>query len=150
MPASSITTIEHLLVSRAESHQWPTLMNAQSVEQNSHHLLLELHIQPTLEYFAGHFPEQPVLPGVVQVHWAGELAKHAFDLKSFSALQGAKFNTMVLPDSTLNLELIFKADKLSVQFAYFDADQRYSQGKLVFSDTASNTAIDMTTAQVTS
>lgn len=146
MPASSIATIEHLLVSRAESHQWPTLMNAQSVEQNSHHLLLELHVLPTLEYFAGHFPEQPVLPGVVQVHWAGELAKHAFGLQSFSVLQGAKFKTMVLPDSTLNLELIFKADNLSVQFAYFDTDQQYSQGKLVFSDIAS----DIATAQVTS
>ena len=35
---------------------------------------LDLAIGPELIYFQGHFPGYPVLPGIVQIDWAVQLA----------------------------------------------------------------------------
>ena len=39
---------------------------------------LTLRIPPNLFYLEGHFPGMPILPGVVQLHWAVFYAKTIF------------------------------------------------------------------------
>jgi 3-hydroxymyristoyl/3-hydroxydecanoyl-(acyl carrier protein) dehydratase len=132
MSRSALAELNSLLSSQKASDQWPTLRGEPLlVDENS--IEMKLHINPLLNYFAGHFPDQPVLPGVVQVHWAGELAKLLFKLKGFTALQGTKFNGMILPDAIVTLALSFNQEKSSVRFKYFEADQKYSLGTLIFS-----------------
>ncbi len=137
MPGFAITALEKFLSSHAESKQWPVLRSVASTDNGelTQSLELTLYIQPSLNYFAGHFPEHAVLPGVVQVHWAGELAKHAFGLQGFSALQGTKFNNMVLPETTLTLSLTLNPEKANVKFSYHSDEQKYSQGTIAFSAT---------------
>jgi len=93
---------------------------------------LALKIKPELDYFDGHFPGQPVLPGVVQIHWAGECSKRLFNLTGFHTLQGAKFNSMVLPNTEILLDLHLKPEKHSVRFSFHRADEKFSLGSLLF------------------
>ncbi len=93
---------------------------------------IEVYIQQELSWFAGHFPNQPVLPGVVQTHWACELAKHIFSLEGLKKVSNVKFKTMILPDTHLALNMTFNADKNSVAFTYKDDSLTYSTGSLLF------------------
>lgn len=97
-----------------------------------------LYVPDNLSYFAGHFPTQAVLPGVVQVHWVGELAKKIFTVTGFSQLKSIKFSNMVLPDQTLELTLKYAQEKGTVRFSFQSPDSdgsqqmKFSSGMLSF------------------
>ena len=58
----------------------------------------DIRVPPELVFLQGHFPGEPVLPGVVQVHWAIELASERFDLRpDFEAIEGLKFHRVIEP-----------------------------------------------------
>ena len=59
-----------------------------------------------LYYLQGHFRGEPVLPGVIQVHWAIQLADERFDLKpSFAGFEALKFHRTIKPETSLRLVL---------------------------------------------
>ncbi len=61
-------------------------------------------IPEDLLHFEGHFPGQPVLPGVVQLHWAIELAREHLGVASApSALEALKFHQPLLPGQSFEL-----------------------------------------------
>ena len=109
--------------------QWPEF---DSITESDQQIRFALRIPDTLNYFAGHFPQQPVLPGVVQVHWAGELAQRSFAAHGFCEMKSVKFNSMILPGNTVTLSLDFQPEKSSVRFAYTDGDTVFSSGVLAF------------------
>ena len=112
-----------------DSPQWPKFGNTESTDDG---VALELLISPDLTYFDGHFPEQSVLPGVVQVHWAGELARRLFSCSGFSELVKIKFNGVVLPDTRITLILKFREELNRVDFEYADEKQKLSSGAISF------------------
>ena len=57
------------------SGHWPR-MNA--ISSSEHRCVIDLFIAADMHWLEGHFPQQPVVAGVVQTHWAGELAKYVF------------------------------------------------------------------------
>jgi len=93
---------------------------------------LSLLIPSDLSWFVGHFPEQPVLPGVVQTHWACELAQHFFLIKDLRKVKNLKFKTMVLPNISLDLELKFNDQKNTVSFEYKNQEESFSTAILQF------------------
>ncbi|RBP53724.1 hypothetical protein [Arenicella xantha] len=109
---------------------WPRI---ESISESDGTLTLQLYVPDNLSYFAGHFPAQAVLPGVVQVHWVGELAAQFFALGDFQELKSVKFNSMVLPDTRLTLVLRFAANKAMLRFEYFNATDKFSSGALSYS-----------------
>jgi len=78
------------------------------------------------------FNQVELLPGVVQIHWAGELGKLLFNIEGFAALKNVKFNSMVLPNSQIILNLKYTSDKQTLRFDYTSDSDKYSSGALVF------------------
>lgn len=69
--------------------------------------------------FDGHFPGQPILPGVVQVDWALRLGEQVFGpLGAFRALEHLKFQATIQPGEPLTLRLAWDAATRELAFEY--------------------------------
>jgi len=94
---------------------------------------LDLRVPPDLEYFAGHFPGLPILPGVVQIDWSVRLGRARLPVRGdFAAAEQVKFLAVVRPEARLTLTLELKAENTRMNFTYAGKDRRYSSGTLVF------------------
>jgi len=81
-------------------------------------------------YFNGHFPEHPILPGVIQIYFVLSLIKQYFNIETndYHVLK-LKFSNLILPNTQVLFEL--KRDKENeFSFNYFDSDKKYSNGKI--------------------
>jgi 3-hydroxymyristoyl/3-hydroxydecanoyl-(acyl carrier protein) dehydratase len=80
---------------------------------------LTLSIPAELSYFDGHFPEVPILPGVVQVKWAVEFARQHLGVQArFRALTGVKFMRVMQPGATVTLQLDYASERGELEFEY--------------------------------
>lgn len=94
---------------------------------------LELRVPGELALFKEHFPEAPILPGVVQIDWAIRLARRHFAWNgAFTALEGLKFQEPIPPETRLTLELDFDAARGRLGFAYLSATGKHASGYIVF------------------
>jgi len=126
-----ITTEYEKLANLFNVNERPTLL---SLKATQHSALISMHVPIELSWFEGHFPSQKVLPGVVQIDWAGKLGKTLFvDSGVFVQLSNIKFNNMVLPDTTLNLQLTYEVEKGRLKFHFFNESGTFSTGSFTFS-----------------
>lgn len=98
-------------------------------------LRARFHIEPDHPVFRGHFPEQPVLPGVAQIHWAARTAQRHLSCRGrFSGLEALKFLRLIVPPADIELELDWAADTGLLGFRYTSARGRKvcSSGRLRF------------------
>jgi acyl-coenzyme A synthetase/AMP-(fatty) acid ligase len=95
--------------------------------------LLELAIPPDLAHFTGHFPQTPILPGVVQIDWAIGLARELItDLPpSFQGMEVLKFQQLARPGDQLRLTLRFDRERSKLHFAYRNGDMACSSGRIL-------------------
>jgi len=92
---------------------------AEGHAMNGNELLFDLRVPPTLVHFAGHFPDLPILPGVVQIDWAIRLAAgHIAGIREVASIDRLKFKAPVGPGALLTLKLTHDAARRRVQFAY--------------------------------
>jgi 3-hydroxymyristoyl/3-hydroxydecanoyl-(acyl carrier protein) dehydratase len=95
---------------------------------------LALDVANDLQYFQGHFPQVPLLPGVVQLTWAIELARaHLPVTGTFQSLAGIKFMHVIQPGSKVDLLLEHHAERNSLQFEYRIEPRSCSMGTVRFS-----------------
>ena len=77
-------------------------------------LALTLALDPDLLAFQGHFPGDPILPGVVQVDWAIRFGTEAFGpLGRFCGLDQVKFLGLIRPGERLQLQLGWAPDPVA-------------------------------------
>ena len=128
-------TITDLNQQYPDKEKWPIFVDptdTETVRADSNVFETVCEIPAKLSYFAGHFPEQAVLPGVVQVNWANNLATQLFNVEEFRGVNSLKFNTMILPEAKVTLSLTLNPEKHTVKFSYKSDGTLFSSGVLVF------------------
>ena len=112
--------------------QWPQML---SVEREVAWVRLEMTVPANLDWFKGHFPGNPVLPGVVQVHWAISLINRLLpQAGSFKRIENLKFKSVVLPEMRLQLEIQQSEKQGRIQFCYRSLDDNsvHSEGRVIY------------------
>jgi 3-hydroxymyristoyl/3-hydroxydecanoyl-(acyl carrier protein) dehydratase len=100
---------------------------------------LQLDVVPNGYAIVLDFPQQPVLPGIVQTHWAAEMGKFLFPLgDKFVRIDNLKFQTVVLPGQQLTLLLEHLPNSGALKFRYVKDELNFSEGKCVFELELSN------------
>tara|TARA_Y100000782_G_scaffold115620_1_gene162048 strand:+ start:10708 stop:11061 length:354 start_codon:yes stop_codon:yes gene_type:complete len=95
---------------------------------------LALTITADLDYFRGHFPDAPILAGVVQLDWAVKYAQQYLGFGSLvKNLEILKFQVVTTPDMTVNLSLERNA-KGKCLFSYSSDKGQHASGRIVFCD----------------
>ncbi len=93
----------------------------------------KIWVDPKLDYFAGHFPDNPILPGVVQVHWAALVTQWHYEplpISAFSGMSNIKFKSPITPGCWMQLTLQRKDQK--VAFHYKTSSAPCTQGQLFY------------------
>ncbi|MDG1462053.1 MAG: hydroxymyristoyl-ACP dehydratase [Gammaproteobacteria bacterium] len=104
---------------------FPTILDKVS---SSDEVTFKLFIDPDIHWFVGHFPDEPILPGVVQVDWALHYAKEiGFSAASFAGFSRVKFKAVVRPEVELDLNIRRSSDN-TYRFSFSSGAVLYSQG----------------------
>lgn len=90
-----------------------------------------LHVPADLGWFAGHFPGEPILAGIVQLRWAIDAARTLSGVaEGPSSIQRLKFKQPIWPASILDLVVTRVAGDSGVAFAIRSATGEHSSGSL--------------------
>ncbi|MGH8355112.1 MAG: AMP-binding protein [Pseudomonas sp.] len=110
----------------------PRLPERLSQHQEDGQWHLELAVPLDLAHFSGHFPQTPVLPGVVQIDWALALARELMKLPPrFRGMEVLKFQQLARPGDRLQLTLRFDAERGKLHFAYRQGEAACSSGRIL-------------------
>jgi acyl-CoA synthetase (AMP-forming)/AMP-acid ligase II len=114
---------------KVETRSMPVVLSHQSGAEE----VFSLGLPETHLVFQGHFQDNPILPGVVQVDWAIRLGQQAFgELGSFQAVTHLKFIGIIRPNEPLELRLTLDPDRVRMAFQYFVPSGRKASGVVVF------------------
>jgi acyl-CoA synthetase (AMP-forming)/AMP-acid ligase II/3-hydroxymyristoyl/3-hydroxydecanoyl-(acyl carrier protein) dehydratase len=101
------------------------------LERSATGCVLELWVSPTTPYFTGHFPGQPVLPGVAQIEWLVWLARELLGADGgFAGLDAAKFKRIIRPGSTLRVELARDLARNATSYQVHVGDELCASGRI--------------------
>ena len=102
-----------------------------SQSQSSDDYILSLEFPPELACFKGHFPTQPIYPGVGQIGFLQHFAKSIWlDLNWCQGYEQLKFQNLIRPYAIVQLKLSRKEHK--VGFELRDSEQILASGRLLF------------------
>lgn len=112
---------------------YPELLGSRQTDEG---IILSLSIPRNLAYFAGHFEQVPIVPGVVQIQWAVHYAKQYLSLQAgFSHMEAVKFKELLLPEQHFELSLRYPLRACKLEFRYHSETCEYSSGRIYFHDT---------------
>jgi len=103
------------------------------IEKSAERAVFELTGPGNLLYFDGHFPGQPILPGVVQLDWVIRFGRECFELPAeFRAVHGLKFRRVIPPDTPFILELDHRPETAALDFKILSELGTHASGRVLF------------------
>lgn len=124
-------------------HRYPFLLIDKVIKVEENKIIAIKNVTVNEQYFQGHFPAEPVMPGVLIIEALAQagavslLSKDEFKGKIayFAGINNAKFRKKVVPGDTLRLEveLIKVRGKAGIGYgiAYVE-DKKVCEGELTF------------------
>lgn len=124
------STVEALFV-RQEVIQ-PVVLDAQLSEDG---VLLRLSIPEDLVYFGGHFPGNPIVPGVALLDWVATMGERYLGVPArYRRLEAIKFHEFVRPKDVVQLQLrLDNTANGKLYFSYDSGSGCYASGRFVVS-----------------
>lgn len=106
-------------IRRILPHRYPFLMLDRVIELEEDKAVGIKNVTANEEFFQGHFPQQPIMPGVLQIEALGQLAgilllhskKDDSSLGFFRAIENVKFRRPIVPGDQLRLEVKLERKK---------------------------------------
>ena len=119
-------------IAEAEPLRWPPIREQlQQAEGESQRLTLALWLDPELSWFQGHFPQAPLLPGVVQIHLAIHYAEQVLGIEgAFAGMEMVKFQQPLRPGDLVTLQLLWQPVTGKLHFTYLLGDEAASSGRI--------------------
>ena len=115
-------------ISRASRPLEPEVLGIRQIASG---VELDLHISPALAYLDGHFPGQPIVPGVALVDWAIILAERHLGVPLQAATKfSVKFRRMTLPGYRPVLTLRYVTGRSRLDFEYRYEQQILTSGSI--------------------
>lgn len=110
--------------------EWPDVLKQEVIEGS---LIMKCRIPKDLIYFDGHFPSNPILPGIVQTHWAESFGRQFLFVKgNFVRLEAIKFQQVIPPECIVTLTLSYDEVKNKLRFQYESTRGVHSSGRICF------------------
>jgi len=96
-------------------------------------LTCRVRVPYELPVFRGHFPSRPIVPGVVQIGWAVDIARaQGVVTGTFAGISGAKFRRVLQPGMNLGLRLDGREGSRQLCFEYSLGSRVVSGGRVQF------------------
>lgn len=133
LPSTPQGKIDHSLLMalmQLDPRKFPQILSCRFA---LHSVELELRARREIIYFEGHFPDQPILPGVAQLAWVERYGKLFFSIEQpFLTMEVIKFRKIIQPEALLNLRLEWKTASGKLYFELNSASASHSSGRLVY------------------
>jgi len=111
---------------------YPTRPEVLSVVSGPLALTLTLQVPASLRWFRGHFPQHPILPGVVQLAWAMAHACEHFGFDpAVERVADLKFLRIIRPGAELKLDLDWAEGERNLSFRFSQHDSTCSSGRFI-------------------
>lgn len=118
-----------------QDNRWPVVLKVDAISHTGS--VIHIKVPHDLTCFGGHFPEFPILPGVVQIDWVVALAADYLSVEgSVQTIERLKFMRPIRPGQQLSLELIFTGDRGWLDFTYLYQGHVCSKGRCVYEPVA--------------
>lgn len=133
LPSNAQGKLDRSLISRLfedlEDRRKPRWLGTE--HRDAQHCLIALEVPERLIFLDGHFEQFPIVPGVVVVQWAIELAERSFGtLGVFRSCEQLKFQLPMRPGMRLRLELTRRES--GIAFAFHSHEGRHANGRISF------------------
>lgn len=130
LPQNSQSKFDHATLLQLFQPMLQPVVLAHIANEQQHEWRLEF--TPELECFKGHFPNQPIYPGVGQIGFIQKFALQFWtDLLWCNGYEQLKFQQVIKPYTVVTLKLTRKQHKVS--FELVQNDQTMASGRLLFS-----------------
>lgn len=115
-----------------------SFFTVESCTENADSLKYDIRLNGEHIIFKGHFPGNPIVPGVCQIQMITEILEEHLKTSLFlRKVANIKFTAILKPDETEKFSVTFKKiskddDKLTVSATLHDETRQFSKTRLVY------------------